>query len=413
LIAFYLLVAVMPMIRHPLWSSFVGDLTVIKYVGVLSLAYACLYIGQRYRPPRFIDTIQARWFLAFALFVIGSYLVAGSRHPFELSPLMSFVSFLSFFFITLVVVDSVSRLRITCLVAIASVGYASLHVVREWQKYGNMSAGYRPGWVTGDPNYFSISALLCLPIAFFLLQTKPRPLTRWFCIASMATILFALTLAASRGGFVGLLVGSAIIVLRSPRRLRNASLGILVLAPLMLLAPSTPINRLLHPSRGDQRSTDTRTALWTAGVRMFQAYPLTGIGPGNFKPMVNRFAGDEKVREHIAHNTYIEIAAETGLVGLVCFFGVLVATFISLERTRRQAELAGQHFIVAISKGMSVSLVAFVVSAIFVSATTQKLFWLMVFISMCLPQLIASQPGQVQLAEVVRSPLLVASGRQV
>ena len=75
--------------------------------------------------------------------------------------------------------DSLQRLRWVILMAIGSVAYASLHLIREWQKYGGMAAGYRPGWVVGDPNYYSISALLCIPMRRAIIaagNTPPRVL---------------------------------------------------------------------------------------------------------------------------------------------------------------------------------------------------------------------------------------------
>src|SRR5687767_8500547 len=107
LIFFYLLVSVLPLVRHPLWSAFVGDLTVIKYVGLGSLAYALLYLGARRRPVRYLATPQSRWFLLLCLAGMASYLAWGVRiYRLGISPFFSYVSFLLFFFITLTVVDS-------------------------------------------------------------------------------------------------------------------------------------------------------------------------------------------------------------------------------------------------------------------------------------------------------------------
>jgi len=211
MILFYLLVTVMPMIRHPLWSDIVGDLTVIKYLGIACLVYAVFYLPSRATPPPIFATWQARFFVAFALLVIGLFLAYGDPLlPVEISPLMSFASFLVFLFVTLTLVDSLHRLRWVLLMAVGSVAYASLHVLREWQKYGDMAAGYRPGWVTGDPNYYSISALLCVPLAIYLLRTGQPAWERWFCIGSIVVTVLGLTLAASRGGFLGMAVGSIV-----------------------------------------------------------------------------------------------------------------------------------------------------------------------------------------------------------
>ena len=394
MIFFYLLVSVLPLMRHPIWSAFVGDLTVIKYVGVGSLAYAVFYLGARTWPPRFFASPQSRWFAALSVLAIASYAAWGMPiYVFEASPWLSYVSFLLFFFITLTLVDSVRRLRTVLLVAIGSVGFASLHVIREWQKYGGFGT-YRPGYVTGDANYYSLSALLCVPLAFYLTFSRQRPWERWFCRICLALTILGLTAAASRGALLGLTAAMLFGCAVSRQRKRMLSLAALVLVPLLLVSPSSPLPRLLSPDHSDQESTDTRLALWRAGWRMVQAYPLTGVGLGNFKWVVNRYDAPDENLNNVAHNTYVEVAAEMGLPGLVLYVGLLVSTWRGLDRLRRHTRLAPADLPHLTATALQAGLVAFAVTVVFVSATQQKLFWLAVFLSMCLPALVARQQRQ-------------------
>ncbi|HEX9868065.1 MAG TPA: hypothetical protein VGC99_05620, partial [Candidatus Tectomicrobia bacterium] len=134
MILFYLLITVMPLMRHPFWEMFVGDLTLIKYLGVGCLLYAFGYAVVRESPLRLFETWQARCFALLALLGMASWVIMGSPTRWETSPFMSYVSFLSLFYITVAVVDSPSRLRNVVLAAIGSVALASLYVLREWQK---------------------------------------------------------------------------------------------------------------------------------------------------------------------------------------------------------------------------------------------------------------------------------------
>jgi len=392
-IFYYLLVSIMPMMRHPLWSQLMGELTGIKYVGVICLGYALAYILARSTPVRFFETWQARWFVLFCFLGMASYATMAVPQPLEISPFMSYLSFLLFFFVTLVLVDSLERLRFTLLVAIGSVGYSSLHLLREWQKYGGMSAGYRPGWVTGDPNYYSISALLCLPLALYLLRTKQPQWERWFCVSSIVLTLLGLTLAASRGALIGLAVASLLSVARSQQLGRNFLILFVVLIPLMTFAPSSPLSRLLSPDRSDQESTDRRIALWETGLRMVQAHPLTGIGTGNFKPLSRNY-GNFAEDVGVAHNTYMEVAAELGIPGLMLFGAILFSTAQTLARVRRATRDSGPALIYHASEAIQVGLVGALTAIFFVSAEYQKLLWLMVFLTMCLPAIAADATSE-------------------
>jgi len=287
---------------------------------------------------------------------------------------------------TLILVDSMHRLRWTMLFAIGSVAYGSLHAIREWQKYGGMSLGYRPGWVTGDPNYFTASALLCLPIAIYMLDDRQQPRwQRWFCLFSIAVTIIAVTLAASRGGFLGLTAGALLMVWRSRQRWRNLARMALIVLPLMVLTPSSPLQRLLYPNQGDRYATDERLLLAEAGLNMARHYPWTGVGAGNFKIYVKAYG--DAYEDHVAHNTYISLLAEMGIPGFTLFMAVAVATFVNLERIRRRSLAEGPPLVWQTASALQVGLLAYLVAVYFVSSETHKLYWLMVFLSIVLGEL--------------------------
>ena len=387
MILFYLLITVMPLTRQPFWGMFVGELTLIKYLGVGCLLYAFAYAVVRESPLRLFETWQARCFALLALLGMASWVIMGSPTRWETSPFMSYFSFLSLFYITVAVVDSPSRLRNVLLAAIGSVALASLYVLREWQKYHGIYRNFRPGWVTGDPNYFTVSALLCLPVAFYMLQGDRPKWEKVLCLGGLVMTVFAVILGASRGGFLGLLAASLLVVWRTRRRVRNLTIVGALLLSFSLVLPTSPVERLLKPSPGDHEAVEVRKAVWRAGLRMVWENPLTGIGSGNFKPMVGSYGDQDQSLKRVAHNTYIEIAAELGLPGLFAFLGILFGSFYTLEQVRRKTIDSGQSLLHQVAQGIQAGLVSYMVASFFVSAQYQKLFWLMVFLTMCLPSL--------------------------
>ena len=390
MIFYYLLVSVMPLINHPLWSNFIGDLTLVKYVGVAALLYAIVSLPARRIQIPYLRTWQARSFLLLTALATVSFITKGADIPFAIHPYFSYLSFLMFFVVTLTVVDSQARLRMTFLVAIGSVAFASLHVIREWQKYGGMAAGYRPGWVTGDPNYFSISAVLCIPIAFYLLRTAQPTWERRFCQFSLAVMIFALTLAASRGGFLGFVTAAVYAIARAERsvRLRWSLILLLVLLPLSVVAPSSPLERFIAPNWYDEESAEVRKLLWTAGVNMMSAHPLDGVGLGSWKISLPAYSPATHELTHIAHNAYVQIGAEIGLPALVAFVLMIGATLLALERVRRAWKDKRDSFGFNVAAAMQTGLIGYCVAAFFVSGEYQKLFWLMIFLSVCLAAIV-------------------------
>ncbi len=395
MIFFYFLVAVMPLESHPLWSNFIGALTVTKYIGIASMAYAMWYGIRRGFMREGFRSPLLMWFLLLFIMASFSYLWKGVPVLWYMSPLFTYFSFLFLFFVTVSLVDTLPRLKLTLLVAIASMAIASLYVIREWQEYHNLYPGFRPGYVTGDPNYFCLSAVACLPIAYYFMRQGHTKLERTYSLVCSILILAAFMLAASRGGFIGLVAAFVCVVWQSKERVRNLALLGALLLPLLLLMPASPLGRLLHPSYGDEMGASTRLELWTAGLRMVKQNPLTGVGLGNFKPMVTNYEASGIDLEKIAHNTYIEYAAEMGIPALAVFLIILGISFRSLRRILRDAGPRTPGVLLDATQGIYAGLVGVAVAILFLSAERQKFLWMLVFLTPCLESL----AGEVHHAE--------------
>lgn len=400
MILYYFLILLLPLTTHPLWTRTMAGVTPIKALGLMIAIYALIYFFRRKESPRLFGTWQARCYgLMFAMGAL-SLLVNVRDADVVRDMLQIYVSLGLLFFATVVLVDSVQRVRYVLLTMIASTALASLYVLREWQVYHNVYPGLRPGGVSGDCNYFAASALVTLPMAYYYWRSTSRAGISVLCLSSMGLSLVAMMLGASRGGFLGLLAALLMIVWRSRAKIRNIALISLTVGPIVFLVPSSPLRRLLHPDYADNLGADVRIVLWRAGWRMMQAHPLFGVGLGNFTRMSPLFEDqsafygtvNDKV-QGLACNAFLELGAELGLIGLLLFVSILVATYLSLGRVRRRT--AGKpNLLHMAANSMQVALVAFSVSLVFLSGQYLKPFWMLVFLSMCLPALEAQQRRQ-------------------
>lgn len=381
MILFYALVAGMPLVNQPLLAHFADQLTMTKYLGLAVVAYAAIHLALRRRLPPALRSVVFPLLLAFYVLVTVSYFTRSLPTPWQLSPFLSYTSFLVLCFVVAAIVDTPERLRVTLLVAIGSVAVGSLYVLREWQKYHTRFVDFRPGYVVGDPNYFTLSAVVCLPIALFLLR-EPRRWQRAGLAACILLTLVAVGLAASRGGFLALVVALGFFWWRSPRRLRNLALVAVVLVPLAALAPDSAFHRLVKPDYSDQEAVQNRLVVWRAGLKIIEEHPLSGIGLGNFKAMVEHFEHSGLRVESLAHNTYIQLAADLGLPGLVLFLALFIVAFRLAGRAARQA---GEGTLLWLAgNGIQAALLGCAVGVCFLSAEAQKLIWLMLALSPCL-----------------------------
>jgi O-antigen ligase len=121
---------------------------------------------------------------------------------------------------------------------------------------------------------------------------------------------------------------------------------------------------------------------------MIHDHPFLGVGIGNFKPTAALYhpAG---AQAYIAHDAYLEMAAELGVIGLLTFCAMLFSTYRTLERVRRRAAAVQAQTVFLTAQGLQAALVAYMVSMFFLSAEYEKLFWLMLFLTMSLPGILA------------------------
>ena len=405
MIFLYFLIAIMPLANHPIWSQFVGTLTLTKYVGAACLCYAVVHLCATGAFPQTLRSAVAKSLLGFYGAVLLSYFTMGLPRQLEFSPILSYTSFLLLFLIIVSIVDDATRFRRTLFASIGGLAFASLYLIREWQVYKGVYANFRPGWISGDANYFTVSALLLLPLTLYLLSLdRPRG-EKAFMFVCAVLMLLAVTLAASRGGFLGLVAGFAYIVLKSGQRFRKLALVAILVAPLILFSPLSPLKRLLNPDRSDQAAAQDRIVVWKAGLEMIRQNPWRGIGVGNFKSLVLRYEEGRPRVSSLAHNTYIEVAAEMGLPGLAIFLSIFAFAFRGLRRAQREGA-DSEPFLSACALGLQAGLISAMVAIFFLSAESQKLLWLVVFLSPCLESLatVEHAPATTEVASLENLP---------
>ncbi len=410
MVLLYLLISAMPLVRNPLWEHFMSDLTTIKYLGLACLAYALWHCALARRLPPLGRSCQALAMTALCGWAAVSWFTQGAAIAWKDSPLLSYLSFLLLLVIVLGVVDTWARLEHVFWAIVIAVAIASLYVVREWQEYHLLYVNFRPGWVTGDPNYFTASALVGLPLALALAGRSQRLWKRLIALGCGLLSLAAVGLAASRGGLLGLLAMGGWWAWH--KRRFTVLVVLLVLAgPPLLFWSRSPLNRLMHPSASDIKSSDTRLALWQAGMHMVEDHPLAGIGLGEFKAEVELYAAGHKNLDHIAHNSYLALAAEMGLPALAAYLFVIGAAVVTLGRWRRESLQALEWATPAetppwaadAALGMQAAVVGFSVAAFFLSAQYTKLLWLLLAIIAAVGILRSAQT-----AEAPEAPALAA-----
>ncbi|MHB8619734.1 MAG: O-antigen ligase family protein, partial [Chloroflexota bacterium] len=212
----------------------------------------------------------------------------------------------------------------------------------------------------GQPNPFGGYLNLTLPVMVGVVLFTPSRKTRfWAGLAAAGTGLILVT-TLSRGAWLGCATSLAVIGLVASRRVAAwVWLGLLggsfvLFAAVFGIIPFGLTGRVLSAFGLAGVSLDSvtpqnfsavqRLAFWQAGVNMFTANPLLGVGIGNYISAYPTYAaqGWEQVLGH-AHDYYLNTAAETGIIGLVAYLNLLLAAFRHLYRTVRTVHTGVWH----------------------------------------------------------------------
>jgi O-antigen ligase len=133
---------------------------------------------------------------------------------------------------------------------------------------------------------------------------------------------------------------------------------------------------------GLEASNRAHEALFWAALRMINDNPIFGVGPLNFKALSTQYTGLSQ--GNIAHNSFLEIAAEFGLPMLAVFLLLIVTTFRTLNAATRLAGTDRGWRIAGWAEGLRSGLLGFLVAGFFISAQYEKMLWLAVFVTIVL-----------------------------
>jgi putative inorganic carbon (HCO3(-)) transporter len=218
-----------------------------------------------------------------------------------------------------------------------------------------------------QPNPYAGYLGLTLPLAVGLIvagvwRVGGRVKGWWlvWAIGCGAMMLAAMVMSWSRGAWLGL--GAAVVAMAIAvvvRRGRAAVLGtvfvILIIYTLLAgglaLVPPSIVQRFsdFMPYLGvmDVRGmeiTDAnfavleRMAHWQAALAMWTEHPWLGVGIGNYEPVYPRYALPLwPLPLGHAHNYYLNIAAETGIVGLSAYLFLWLVALVGAWRATRRA----------------------------------------------------------------------------
>lgn len=188
-------------------------------------------------------------------------------------------------------------------------------------------------FVDGDHFAGFVELIVPLGLAFLLFRSRRREQVILLLLFTVVSI-GALLLSASRAGIISLIVefGLLAFLSRTHRTIRKQFLGapVIVLlagAFLIWLGVNKAIERFKHLAH-EGISHELRVSIYQDTWRIFCDYRWTGTGLGTLVTIYPRYASfyNGRTVDH-AHNDFLELLSETGLMGGLCGLSFVTLLF--------------------------------------------------------------------------------------
>lgn len=154
-------------------------------------------------------------------------------------------------------------------------------------------------------------------------------------LAFCAVDLVGLIATGSRASLVGWIAGSGYLIYRELRASPRAMLSAALLAALVAAGVAVETPQFAHRIRSTLSDVDSnRVQIWRTSLGMIQERPLLGTGFGAFERAYSTHRAPGMSQEPFAFNLWLNLAVETGLLGLLAALWVAAAAVRHRRRGR-------------------------------------------------------------------------------
>jgi O-antigen ligase len=181
-----------------------------------------------------------------------------------------------------------------------------------------------------DPHVYSFfeSLIFFVALGYFIGAKKGQE--KVFSAVALVCMASTVSLSFSRGAYLGVVVGMvffvALLLFKKGWLAKSLLISGVLLIIILTTSRTAIFTRLSSSFNLREGSNSERIKNWEQALKITRDYPLTGVGLGNYAALINPGAGGRS--SIYAHNSYLDIAAETGVVNALIFTLIILFTII-------------------------------------------------------------------------------------
>jgi len=281
--------------------------------------------------------------------------------------------------------DTPARQRVLMWVFCIAASASALAALAQGRLGGGFALSVRATGFAEGANTAARYFVVAFVFLNYLRTTVNRSPVRLMMIGGMVVTFLGVFATVSRTGMMLLFAALGFMVLLrvgAGRRIWLVSTYVVLVTLLFFLSDRVAvILRSILPSIAHGSDTiGLRYMLWQAGWRMWLDNPIFGVGIGQYPVHLAQYASPQVPTHYlglVAHNMYISMLAETGIVGFGLFMLLLVAALRYLLR----AVTAGDPETASLSKAWLIVFLVMLFGGITKTDQVDKMLWLVIGLS--------------------------------
>ena len=378
-------------------------------VGIVALALVIRYIYAGQLPVWHRKTVRIEAFLlAYFMMVSLSFLVASDKDRVLTEILDLGKDMIIIYCIIFALRDSQSWKQTTWLIIITTAALCCLSLyqlvthnynqtffrfasITMDQVFGDSSTPRIGGPINAPNLWGQILAAVSTLLIFRIIHEKQR-LIKLAALFMLGIISYIILNTYSRGAYLGLAIDVVLILFVFEKRFNPivAFAGLSVLILLIPFLPATYRDRFITLSaftaqNGIYQDTSFRgrTSEMLTGLTMFASHPILGVGAGNYPLNYQHYAqliGIEfRAEARDPHSLYVQLLAETGILGTIVFFAMVFFLIQALNKACRAIELTPQlHDWLPWISAIRLAIISYLLTSIFLHNAYIRYFWILV-----------------------------------
>ena len=218
----------------------------------------------------------------------------------------------------------------------------------------------RPSSTVGNPIFLGMYLLFLTLMSLALFLKEGNKYLRLFYIFSSIIFFYTIVLTESRACYIGLVAGVIVFLINYPKKylfLKILIISCLIAAALAVSIANAPsyfpefvqhnrvIQSLSPRLKFQALYNEGRLSAWKISAQAIQNRPLLGWGPENYPvgfdkyydPKTIPFNNDNSDWWDRAHNIFLDVGVQAGLLGIFSYLFLLFALFWQIYKLKKNA----------------------------------------------------------------------------